>query len=92
MGPVSLVPSELGGDNFSYPLGLHLRARYPCIVCESGLVVIGPPDNRVPEFAASDPKLWDAGNCLVEVYPAFDFIWLLGVYLLSCVWVCLARI
>jgi hypothetical protein len=58
----------------------------------SGLVGIDPPDNRVPEFVASDPKLWDAGNRLVEVYPAFDFIWLLGVHLLTCVWVCLARI
>jgi hypothetical protein len=62
------------------------------IVCESEMVVIYPSDNHVLEFVASDPKLWDAGNRLVEVYPAFDFIWLLGVYLLPCVWVCLARI
>jgi hypothetical protein len=30
--------------------------------------VIHPPNNRVPEFVASDPKLWDAGNRLVEVH------------------------
>jgi hypothetical protein len=62
------------------------------IVCESGLVMIDPLDNHVPEFVASDPKLWDARNRLVEVYPSFNFIWLLGVHLLPCVWVCLARI
>jgi hypothetical protein len=28
-------------------------------VCESGLVGLDPPDNRVPEFVAPDPKLWD---------------------------------
>ena len=37
------------------------------IVCESGLVGLDPPDNRVPEFVASDPKLWDVGNRLVGV-------------------------
>jgi hypothetical protein len=47
-----------------------------------GLVGIDPPDNRVPELVASDPKLGNDGNRLVEVDPAFDFIWLLGVYLL----------
>jgi hypothetical protein len=37
------------------------------IVCESGLVGLDPPDNRVPEFVVSDPKLWDVGNRLVGV-------------------------
>jgi hypothetical protein len=37
------------------------------IVCESGLVGLDPPDNRVPAFVASDPKLWDVGNRLVGV-------------------------
>jgi hypothetical protein len=36
-------------------------------VCESGLVWLDPPDNRVPEFVASDPKRWDIGNRLVGV-------------------------
>jgi hypothetical protein len=36
-------------------------------VCESGLVGLDPPDIRVPEFVASDPKLWDVGNRLVGV-------------------------
>ena len=44
------------------------------IMCESGLVGLDPPDNRVPEFVASDPKLWDVGNRLVGVDPAFAFI------------------
>jgi hypothetical protein len=33
----------------------------------SGLVGLDPQDNRVPEFVASDPKLWDVGNRLVGV-------------------------
>jgi hypothetical protein len=33
----------------------------------SGLVGIDPPDNRLPEFVASDPKLWDVVNRLVRV-------------------------
>jgi hypothetical protein len=37
------------------------------IVCESGLVGLDPPDNPVPKFVASDPKLWDVGNRLVGV-------------------------
>jgi hypothetical protein len=55
------------------------------IVCECGLVGIDPPDNRVPDFVASHPKLRGVGNRLVEVYPAFNFIGLLGVYFLPCV-------
>jgi hypothetical protein len=43
-------------------------------VCESGLVGLDPPDNRVPEFVASDPKLWDVGNRLDGVDSAFTFI------------------
>jgi hypothetical protein len=31
------------------------------------MVGLDPPDNRVPEFVASDPKLWDVGNRLVGV-------------------------
>jgi hypothetical protein len=62
------------------------------IVYESGLVGLDPPDNRVPEFAASDPKLWDVGNLLVGVDPAFSFIWILGVYFFRVSWVYLARI
>jgi hypothetical protein len=38
----------------------------------SGLVGIDPPDNRVPEFVASDPKLWDIGNRLVGVDTALS--------------------
>jgi hypothetical protein len=49
----------------------------------SGLVGLDPPDNRVPEFVASDPKLWDVRNRLVGVDPAFAFIRFLGVYFLS---------
>jgi hypothetical protein len=37
------------------------------IVCESGLVGLDPSDNRVPEFVASDPKMWDVGNHLVGI-------------------------
>jgi hypothetical protein len=33
----------------------------------SGLVGLDPLDNRVTEFVASDPKLWDVGNHLVGV-------------------------
>jgi hypothetical protein len=44
------------------------------MVCESGLVGLDPPDNRVPEFVASDPKLWDVGNRLVGVDLTFAFI------------------
>jgi hypothetical protein len=38
------------------------------------MVGLGPPDNRVLEFVASDPKLWNVGNRLVRVDPAFAFI------------------
>jgi hypothetical protein len=38
------------------------------------LVELDLPDNRVPEFVASDPKLWDVGNRLVGVDPVFAFI------------------
>jgi hypothetical protein len=80
--------------------GIFIATRLSCvntlatcgIVCESVLVGIDPPDNRVPEFVASDPKLRDAGNRLAEIYCTFDFIWLLRVYFLPCVWVCLAMI
>jgi hypothetical protein len=55
--------------------GIFLATRLGCvsglatrgIVCESGLVGLGPPDNHVLEFVASDPKLWDVGNRLVGV-------------------------
>jgi hypothetical protein len=71
MGPVSLVPSEPARDLSSYPLGMRLRLATRGIVCESRLVGLDPPDNRVPEFVASDPKLWDVGNRLVGVDTAF---------------------
>jgi hypothetical protein len=74
MGPVSLVPSEPGRDLSSYSLGCVSGLATRGIVCESGLVGLDPPDNRVPEFVASDPKLWDVGNRLVGVDPAFAFI------------------
>jgi hypothetical protein len=35
------------------------------------MVGLDPPDNCVPEFVASDPKLWDVGNRLVGVDTAF---------------------
>jgi hypothetical protein len=55
--------------------GIFLATRLRCvsglatrgIVCESELVGLDPPDNRVPEIVASDPKLWDVGNHLVGV-------------------------
>jgi hypothetical protein len=37
------------------------------VQCVSRLVGLDSPDNRVPEFVAFDPKLWDAGNRLVGV-------------------------
>ena len=40
----------------------------------SGLVGIDPSDNRVPEFVASDPKLWDVGNRLVGVDTALGLL------------------
>jgi hypothetical protein len=40
----------------------------------SGMVGLDPPDNRVPEFVASDPKLWDLGNRLVGVDLRFYLI------------------
>jgi hypothetical protein len=43
----------------------------------SGLVGLDLPDNRVLEFVASDPKLWNGGNLLVRVDPAFAFPWIL---------------
>jgi hypothetical protein len=85
MRSVSLVPSKPRWDLSRYPLGLRLQASYPGILCESGLVGVDPPVNHVPEFVAFDPKLRDTGNRLVKVYPALDFIWLLGVYFLPCV-------
>jgi hypothetical protein len=38
------------------------------------MVGLDPPDNRVPEFVASDPKLWDLGNRLVGVDLRFYLI------------------
>jgi hypothetical protein len=35
-----------------------------------GLVGLDPPDNHVPEFVMSDPKLLDVGNRLVGVNTA----------------------
>jgi hypothetical protein len=74
MGPVSLVPSEPGQDLSATRLGCVSGLATRGIVCESGLVGLDPPDNRVPEFVASDPKLWDVGNRLVGVDPTFAFI------------------
>jgi hypothetical protein len=76
MGPISLVPSgpNRGGIFLATCLGCVSGLATHGIVCEFRLVVIDPPDNRVPELVASDPKLWDTGNRLVEVYLAFDFI------------------
>jgi hypothetical protein len=62
--------------------GIFLATRLGCvsglathgIVCKSRLVGLDPPDNCVPEFVASDPKLWDVGNRLVGVDHAFAFI------------------
>jgi hypothetical protein len=51
----------------------------------SGLVGIDPPDNCVPEFVASDPKLWDVGNHLVGVDPSSAFICFHVVYFLPCI-------
>jgi hypothetical protein len=67
MGPVSLVPSKPGGIFLATRLGCVSGLATCGIVCESGLVRLDPPDNRVPEFVASDPKLWDVGNRLVGV-------------------------
>jgi hypothetical protein len=74
MGPVSLVPFESGRDLSSYRLGCVSGLATRGILCESGLVGLDPPDNRVPEFVASDPKLWDVGNRLDGVDSAFAFI------------------
>jgi hypothetical protein len=60
-------------------------------MCEFKRTLRSVPVNLLLKTVASDPKLRDDGNCLVEVYPTFDFIWFLGVYLLPCVWVYLAR-
>jgi hypothetical protein len=69
-----LTPFEPGGIFLATRLGCVSGLATRGIVCESGLVGLDPPDNRVPEFVASDPKLWDVGNRLVGVDPAFAFI------------------
>jgi hypothetical protein len=74
MGPVSLVPSEPVQDLLATRLGCVSGLATRGIVCESRLVRLDPPDNRVPKFIASDPKLRDVGNRLVGVDPAFAFI------------------
>jgi hypothetical protein len=74
MGPVSLVPANRGRIFLATRLGCVSGLATRGIVCESGLVGLDPPDDRVPEFVAYDPKLWDVGNRLVGVDPAFAFI------------------
>jgi hypothetical protein len=64
--PTSLQKPKRGSTLFlATRLGCVSGLATRGIVCESGLVGLDPPHNRVPEFVASDPKLWDVGNRLV---------------------------